>query len=226
MATPYVLVELGITASTQHEARSRFRGSPLLVTAERQTSGRGRLGRSWESAPRAVAASLAISPRWPERSFGVIPLVAGLAACDAIGDAVGLKWPNDLVAGDLKVGGILAEADGDTVVIGLGVNLWWPDPMEGAAALFSGDPGREAPGWMAEHWADRMIARLAGGPGGWGREEYLTLCSTIGHRISWEPDGAGTATGIAPDGGLIVDTPDGETVLRSGEVSDVRPAGA
>jgi BirA family biotin operon repressor/biotin-[acetyl-CoA-carboxylase] ligase len=173
-----------------------------------------------------MAASLAISPGWPEKSFGAIPLVAGLAACDAIGGAVALKWPNDLVIDDQKVGGILAEADGDMVVIGLGVNLWWPEPMEGAAALFSSDPGREAPGWMAEHWADRLIARLADGPGRWGREEYAGLCSTIGRRISWEPDGEGTAAGIAPDGGLIVDTSDGEMVLRSGEISDVRPAGS
>ena len=81
---------------------------------------------------------------------------------------------------DRKVGGILVEAERRIVTIGLGVNLWWPDPIEGAAALLAADPGPEAAGWIAEQWADRLIERLASGPRQWGRDEYPGLCSTLG----------------------------------------------
>ncbi len=224
MATPYDLVELGIVDSTQPEARSRFRGSPVLVVAQRQTAGRGRLGNPWVHAPRGVAASLCLEPSWPESRFGVIPLVAGLAVRDAVGDAVLLKWPNDLVIGGRKVGGILVEADAGVVNVGFGLNLWWPDPIEGAGALLAFDPGVDVPGWIAEQWADALLGRLSSGPDGWGRDEYAGACTTLGGAITWQPDGSGTVTGLAADGGLIVETPAGETVLRSGEVSEVRPA--
>lgn len=224
MATPYVCVELGTVGSTQREARVRFEGSPVLVTAEAQTGGRGRLGRDWVQAPRAVAASLALDPGWPESMRGVLPLVAGLAARDAAGGSVSLKWPNDLILIGHKIGGILVEATGPLVVVGLGLNLWWPDPIEGAGALLDIDPGPRAPGRVAEQWADDLLARLAKGPGGWGKEEYSSVCSTLGMQITWDPDGSGTAVAISGDGGLVVSTSGGEVVLDSGEVCEVRPA--
>jgi len=224
MATPYVLIELGIVGSTQHEARSRFDGSPVLVTAQRQTSGRGRLGREWVHAVRAVAASLCLRPAWPEDSFGLIPLVAGLAAREAAGAEVALKWPNDLIVAGAKVGGILVEADGPVVTIGLGINLWWPDPIPGAGSLLASDPGSEAGDWMAQQWGDRLLERLGAGAEDWDRGQYAAACSTIGMEVTWLPEGTGIATGIAEDGGLMVDTPGGRTVLRSGEVHEVRPA--
>ena len=222
MATPYVLVELGTVGSTQQEARGRFRGEPLLVTARHQTGGRGRSGRTWVQAPRAVAATLCFEPGWPEARTGTIPLVAGLAARDASGDDVRLAWPNDLVRDGRKVGGILAEGDGGLVVVGLGLNLWWPDPIEGAGALLSADPGPEAADWIAEQWAAGLLERMAAGPDRWGRDEYLAVSSTVGHQVTWQPDGAGRAVGIAADGGLVVAIGDGEVVLRSGEVREVR----
>jgi len=154
----------------------------------------------------------------------VIPLVAGLAARDAAGEEVQLKWPNDLVLGGRKVGGLLVEAEGTTVTIGLGLNLWWPDPIDGAGALLRADPGVEAPDWIAEHWADLLLERLSAGPRQWGRDEYSGVCTTLGKEITWHSDGTGTAVAISDDGGLVVTTPGGETVLRSGEVSEIRPA--
>ena len=224
MATPYVCVELGTVVSTQREARTRFMGSPLLVTAEGQTGGRGRLGRDWIQAPRAVSASLAFEPGWPESRRGMVPLIAGLAAGEVAGKRVSLKWPNDLMLGGRKVGGILVEAAGPLVVVGLGLNLWWPHPIEGAGALFDVDPGPQTPGWVAKRWADGFLARMARGSGGWGREEYSSVCSTLGRQVTWEPDGSGTAVAIDGDGGLVVSTCGGEVVLDSGEVSEVRPA--
>lgn len=223
MATPYVLVRLGIVGSTQHEARSRFDGTPLLVAAERQTAGRGRQGRTWEQAARGLSASLAFRPSWPEHTFGLIPLVAGLAALDAIGSGVALKWPNDIVCDGRKCGGILSESDGEVVTVGLGVNLWWPDPIPGGGAILDGDPGPEAADWMAEQWAERLLFRLSAGADDWGRDEYVDVCETIGVEISWD-SGEGVAEDVAPDGGLVVSTADGSVTLHAGEVREIRSA--
>jgi BirA family biotin operon repressor/biotin-[acetyl-CoA-carboxylase] ligase len=217
-----VSIELGIVASTQDEARRRFRDAPLLATADRQTRGRGRLGRGWENAARAVAASLAFVPSWPQAAWPALPLVAGLAAREAAGDDVRLKWPNDLVVGDRKVGGILSEAGDGLVVIGLGINLWWPDPVSGAAALLPVDPGPEAPQWIAEQWAEGLLVRVGSPAGSWGREDYQAVCDTIGRDLAWEPAGRGRAVGIDAEGGLIVETAEGTETLRAGEVREVR----
>ena len=117
----------------------RYAGRPLLVVAARQTAGRGRRGRAWEEAARALAATLAFRPAWPEEAWPRLTLAAGLAACRALGEAVRLEWPNDLVAGGVKVGGLLTEAAEGVVAVGLGVNLYWPEPtVAGAGALCDG----------------------------------------------------------------------------------------
>ena len=139
------------------------------MVAGRQTEGRGRSQRTWESAPRAMAASLAFRPTWEIGSWPLIPLVAGLAAADVLGRDVGLKWPNDLLVGEDKVGGILVEGSGGVLVVGCGLNLWWPDPPDGVGALWSDDPGPEAVVDTATAWADRLLQRLADRPGDWGR---------------------------------------------------------
>ena len=140
--------------STQEAARDRYSGTPLLVWARKQTDGRGRTGAGWMEAPRALATSLAFEPEWAVDHWGPVPLVAGMAACAAIGDQVGLKWPNDLMAGGRKVGGILVEASGPVVVAGLGLNLWWPDPPAGIGAVFDHDPGEDESRLLAGLWAE------------------------------------------------------------------------
>jgi BirA family biotin operon repressor/biotin-[acetyl-CoA-carboxylase] ligase len=222
MATPLDVVHLEETASTMDEARSRVGEAPLLVTAARQTGGRGRTGHTWVHADRAVATSLAVRLPWPAESLAVVPLVSGLAAAATF--AVRLKWPNDLVRGASKVGGILVESDGDLVVIGMGVNLYWPSPMEGAAALFSEDPGDDASRSFAVRWGLQGLARLDRGPTDWGRDEYERSCTTLGTEITWDPNGSGRAIGVDERGGLIVETPEGTVVLDSGEVRHVRVA--
>jgi len=222
MATPFIAIFLDETTSTQDEARSRFTGEPVLVAANRQTAGRGRRDNEWENADRLVAASLAFRPEWDADDWSVLTLVAGLAAVDVLGPAVGLDWPNDLVTPDGKVGGILAESDGTAVTVGMGVNLHWGRPMPGAAAIHAADPGSEEVERVARTWANRLLTRASGESADWGRAEYVAACSTIGHDVTWEPEGAGRATGIAPDGGLEVDTADGPTIIRSGEVHTVR----
>ncbi len=222
MPTPYALVHVDRVASTQDEARLRFDGEPVLVVAERQEAGRGRSGRTWLEADRGLYASLAFAPR----QRPIIPLLAGLAARHALGGVPALKWPNDLVLGDgRKVGGLLAEAAGGVVVVGLGVNLWWPEPPGGAAAVYAGDPGPAEAGAVAERWAAELLHRAAD-PGDW-RAEYTRACVTLGREITWAggpAPGLGTAVGVGPDGSLQVETATGLVRLVSGEVREVRAA--
>ena len=120
------------TASTQDSARRMSAGSPgLVVTAGRQTAGRGRLGRAWADTSHLGIAATFVVPR-AMRPAPLLAAGAGLAMCataeDALGctGALGLKWPNDLIeAGGSrrKVGGVLIEADDQVALVGIGVNV-------------------------------------------------------------------------------------------------------
>jgi BirA family biotin operon repressor/biotin-[acetyl-CoA-carboxylase] ligase len=222
MDTPYSLIIQEVTASTQDDARAAFEGAPVLVVAARQTAGRGRAGTAWENAPRAVAASLAFDPGWPTDRRPLVALLAGLAAARVID--VDLKWPNDLISGGRKVGGVLAEAGPDAVVVGLGVNLWWPDAPDGFGGLHSDDPGSGRGVRVAERWAAGLLRLSEGGWEAWPRHEYVERCVTVGSEITWTPDGRGRAVDVEADGSLVVDTEVGPVRLRSGEVRHVRPA--
>ena len=222
MATPYSLLVYDEVTSTQDLASVALRQGPVLVVAGRQTEGRGRSQRTWESAPRAMAASFGFRPEWEIGSWPLIPLVAGLAAAAVLGGDVGLKWPNDLLLGENKVGGILVEASGDALVAGCGVNLWWPSPPDGVVARWDADPGSGAAVEIATAWADQLIERLSAGPENWGRSEYLDLSATVGRRLAWEPRGEGTAVDVDDSGALIVETTKGRDRLVAGEVRHVR----
>jgi BirA family biotin operon repressor/biotin-[acetyl-CoA-carboxylase] ligase len=136
------------TGSTNADATDAARaGEPegLVVAAERQTAGRGRLGRAWVSPARAgIAASVLLRPGtgrpdrgWPAvtpPAYGWLPLLTGVALAEAVtrlaelpdGVVPALKWPNDLLIADAKCAGILAEAvaDGEAaVVVGIGLNV-------------------------------------------------------------------------------------------------------
>src|SRR3990172_3607119 len=98
MATPFTVVALEVVDSTQDEARHRFSGDPLVVIAVAQRAGRGRTGTTWEAAPRAVAASLAWEPEWPESGLARLTPVAALAALALIGGG-GPEGANHLIVG-------------------------------------------------------------------------------------------------------------------------------
>jgi BirA family transcriptional regulator, biotin operon repressor / biotin---[acetyl-CoA-carboxylase] ligase len=120
------------TGSTNADLLARAsQGAPegTVLVAEEQSAGRGRLGRAWVSPPRAALTfSLLLRPEpVPPAGRGWLPLLAGLALASAVPSVtavpVTLKWPNDLMAGPAKLAGILAEAAGDAVVIGIGLNV-------------------------------------------------------------------------------------------------------
>lgn len=217
MATPYRQVRLVSPQSTQDEALQRLDDVPVVVIAEKQEAGRGRTGSDWWNAPRGLAASVAF--RKQSADLRPVSLIAGVAAVRALPE-LSLKWPNDLLHSDLKVGGILVEVHDDAVVTGLGMNLWWPDAPEGAAALYETDPGPERHAEIGALWAAEFL-RLVGQPG-WPRDEYRKHCVTLGWMITWEPEGRGRAIDVAPDGGLVVDTDGGVETLYAGRVRHIR----
>lgn len=217
MATPYLQFWEEEVSSTQDLARARLGSLPVVVAARRQTAGRGRSGAAWDTAPRALAVSAAF--RRPDEDRRPFSLMAGVAAARAIG-GIRLKWPNDIISGGDKAGGILVERSSGVVVVGLGVNLWWPDPPEGVSALRDSDPGVEAHGPIAGLWAAELFELVE--TEGWPSEEYRALCDTLGREITWEPDGAGRALDIHPDGGLIVEIDGRRETITSGVVSHVR----
>src|SRR6516165_1419427 len=121
-----------------------------VLMAEAQTAGRGRLGRRWASPPRAgLTFSVLLRPDGvPAALLGWLPLLAGVAAAASVRavaavDAT-LKWPNDVLVGERKLGGILAERTGAAVVIGIGINVWQtradlpPDAAATSLALAAG----------------------------------------------------------------------------------------
>lgn len=96
----------------------------LLFLALDQMEGRGRAGRSWFSVPgRSLLFSLLLQP--PRESEGLTPLlaIASMRALDRFCEGAGIKWPNDIYIGSRKAAGILAESKGESVVIGMGLNV-------------------------------------------------------------------------------------------------------
>ena len=205
-------------SSTQDVAREHLDQLPVLVIAASQTEGRGRMGAEWRNADRALAVSLAA--RLDPDDHRPFSLMAGISVVRTLPE-VRLKWPNDVLKGEAKTGGILVErADGD-VVVGFGLNLWWPSPPEGMVGLREQDPGPEVHRELGAMWGAELMRLLDGE--GWPIHEYKEACATLGQKITWEAEGAGTAVDVSEDGGLVVELSDGgREVLYSGAVRHVR----
>ena len=124
-----VVASTGSTNADLLAAARSGAAAGVVLAAEAQTSGRGRLGRRWVSPPRAALTfSVLLRPREaPAAARGWVPLLAGVAVAAALRAATGLdtrlKWPNDVLVGGAKVAGILAEQSGDAIVVGTGINV-------------------------------------------------------------------------------------------------------
>lgn len=220
-----IVEETGSTNADVTAAALAGAAEGLVIVAERQNSGRGRLGRQWQSPPRAgLALSVLLRPRVPPARLGWLPLLAGVALAESVRrvarvDAY-LKWPNDLLLpGDRKTAGILAEAAGDgSVVIGIGLNTTLredelPRPDATSLALAGAENADRDPLLRAllrsiAQWYSRF-ADHGGDPEASGlREAYSFHCGTIGRRVRVElPGGAvlsGLAAGVDGDGRLRV----------------------
>lgn len=226
--------------STNDEARAlAAEGAPegTLVMADRQTAGRGRLGRAWHSAPGlGLYLSVVLRPKEPAGRIGRYALMAAVAACTACrtvaGERVRIKWPNDLLAGGAKLGGILAEvrsgAAGQELVVGLGVNvnhreMDFPEELRGAAtslrALRDGEPvDREAFALTSIAALGAELADLR--DGGWDRvaQRFLSYApSARGQRVRLATGGLGITGGLDASGALRVVAEHGVVLVHASE---------
>jgi BirA family biotin operon repressor/biotin-[acetyl-CoA-carboxylase] ligase len=234
----HVVAETGSTNDDLAEIARRGGPEGVVLVAEAQTRGRGRLDRTWTSPLRAgLLFSVLLRPPGPPPRRTWIPLLAGLAVQEAVSrlGAVDtrLKWPNDLLVGDDlgKAGGILAQAAGDAVVIGVGLNVTTrrSELPDGAVSLLT-----EGAGCTDRDPLLRAILRtLADRYAEWCadpdrlRPAYESVCDTIGREVRVQlPDGGGltgTATGLDEAGRLVVRTTDGDVTVSAGDVTRVRP---
>ncbi len=201
--------------STNRHALEAARGGAddgLVVVADEQTAGRGRLGRTWEAPP---GSSLLVSVllRRPGDASRTV-MAAGVALAGAVEQVaavdVVLKWPNDLLVGERKLAGLLAEAEGDALVVGAGCNVNWesfPEELTQTATACNLEAGhsvdRDA---LLDAFLDRLAEALAAGDA--LVEEYRSRLATVGRTVRVEhvrgDDLVGTAVGLTDDGALVV----------------------
>ncbi|HWI42803.1 MAG TPA: biotin--[acetyl-CoA-carboxylase] ligase [Nocardioides sp.] len=237
--------------STNAVAADRARaGAPegLVVVADHQVAGRGRLDRTWETpAGTAVTFSLVLRPTVPAASWPWLPLLAGhnvAKALTSMGYDARVKWPNDVLLDDQKVAGILVERvetpEGPVAIVGVGINVGLaadelPVPTATSLAL-AATPDTRVPGrvevllqvlpmvkeaydiWQAG--GEQATERLA--------SSYCSRCATLRRDVRVELPGGGQLTGTAvdvdADGRLVVEA-DGRTErVGAGDVVHVRPA--
>jgi BirA family biotin operon repressor/biotin-[acetyl-CoA-carboxylase] ligase len=225
------------TDSTNQYALDRARTGEtgeLVVVADHQRAGRGRLGRTWSAPPGAsLLVSVLLRPNLATEDRHLVVMAAAVAMADAVAVTTGveaeLKWPNDLLVGSRKLAGILAEASADAVVVGIGVNLDWPEiPAELAeiATACNLEGGRPA---TREDLLDAFLTRYAAALDDLAatRRAYARRLATVGRRVRVErPDSplVGTAVGIDDSGRLLVDV-DGTThAVAAGDVIHLRNA--
>jgi len=206
-------------------------GEGVVVASDLQTAGRGRLDRTWEAEPgAALLVSLLLRPEGlPVRKWHLATMAAGLAASDACWSVAGvrpdLKWPNDLLLGEAKLAGILAEATEGALVVGMGLNVHAAPPA--AAWLDQAAGYRVGRAELLTAWLstlDRLLDR-------WDEvaERYRAECATVGRQVVVEQHGStirGLAVGIDDDGRLEVvpETPASSAiVISAGDVVHVRP---
>lgn len=231
--------------STNDLAKAMAReGAPegTVVIAARQTAGRGRLGRQFH-APEGLGLyfSLILRPNCDPRALFHLTCAAGVAACNAVEKAAGLrpriKWTNDLVIGTKKLGGILTELsvapDGkvDWAIIGIGINCLhqekdFPDDIRGIATSIAQATNQViSPALLAAHLMQTLQpicgALLTGKSA--IMEQYRKDCMTLNRQVvllRGDEKKYGTALSIDDDGGLTVKFDDGTTeTVQAGEIS-------
>ncbi|GLW96107.1 biotin--[acetyl-CoA-carboxylase] ligase [Microtetraspora sp. NBRC 16547] len=239
-----VVERTGSTNADLVEAAGGGAPEGAVLVAESQVEGRGRLGRVWSAPPRSgLTVSMLFRPGGsaarPVR-LGWLPLLVGVAAAAAVRGVaeveVWLKWPNDLLIGERKLAGILAERVEDGIVVGMGLNVSIrPEelPVERAtslavekAACLDRDPLLRAVLREIEtHYREWLS--VGGDPDACGlRSAYLASCATIGQEVRVELPGdrvlTGVATGVDESGRLLVRAAGEEHALSAGDVVHVR----
>ena len=229
--------------STNTYVREQARdGTPegLVVVADHQTAGRGRLGRRWESPPGvSLLASVLLRPNIDPADLHLCTTAVALAAMDACQEVAGvgavLKWPNDLLVDGAKLAGILAEAefagaDLAAVVVGIGINVGWPGPPEAGGTSLEAAAGSPVDRRVLLHALLAALSeRRAGLEAAAGRralaDEGRRRCATLGQQVRVTLEGeeiTGRAVAIDDAGRLVVETPAGSRRVTAGDVVHLR----
>jgi BirA family biotin operon repressor/biotin-[acetyl-CoA-carboxylase] ligase len=239
------------TGSTNADVAALARGGApegRVLVAEHQTAGRGRLDRQWVAPPRSgLSFSMLLRPDVEASRWTLLPLLVGVGVARALAQvcdvAVALKWPNDLMVGERKLGGILAErvepAGGQqraAAVVGVGLNVSLREPelpvptaislgLAGAAVTDRDTILRAALRGIGTEYA-RWVE--AGGDAGAVLPGYRELCATLGVRVRAQlPSGQlveGVAVDVRADGALVIDGPNGAAPVSAGDVVHLRRA--
>ena len=143
--------------NTQEFALEELNNEPVLVISFHQEKGRGTSKRSWLNADQSLACSFAFNINDNKLDETLIPLLSGLCFTEVLsGSPIFLKWPNDLIVNNLKVGGVLVERIEEKICIGIGVNYFWKNPkVPNAGALFTEAQEEELIKDHAIKWAEK-----------------------------------------------------------------------
>jgi len=213
------------------------RGAPegLVAVADFQTAGRGRRGRGWVAPPGAsLLVSVLLRPSLAPERTPLVSMACAVAMAEAItrvaGFAPGVKWPNDLVARDRKLAGILAERDGEAVVVGAGVNVEWqefPPELADVATACNLEAGRAVDRRaLLDAFLAELDARYADLDA--VTAEYRSRLATLGRRVRVERSSdalVGHAVGVGDAGQLLVEADRGDVVeVHVGDVVHLRDA--
>jgi BirA family biotin operon repressor/biotin-[acetyl-CoA-carboxylase] ligase len=228
--------------STNEEARRRSATSdlgPCWLTARTQTAGRGRLGRDWDSPTGNLFATALFEFPKPLTEAALVCFSAGLAVMDAAealgvaANALRLKWPNDVLAGDAKLAGILIETGQSGGLLwmaaGFGINVATAprrrDRPTASLSELQGGQGRTAGQVLAAldiAFRARLSSLLSAGFSE-TRADWLKHAAHMGRRVELNPVSGrieGVMEGLAEDGALILRLADGSTThVRAGEIS-------
>ncbi len=236
------IISVPVTASTNNDIKDIIKksSSPVfsVLTAERQTSGRGRLGRSFLSPEGGLYFSVSCPLTGRETNIPLLTLLAGLAVNEAVEELTGvkalIKWPNDIYLNNKKLCGILTELvsyKGLTAVVGIGINLTetdFPDEIRDIATSFAGEgiapPGKTALIKKITEILDRYVyeeyslynvnnyitEKL--------KERSYSLGKTVNYRLADESI-TGVVTDIKSTGAAVITLPDGtEKEIFCGEI--------
>ena len=244
---PRILRYDSLPSTNNEVARLAFEGAEegLAVVADEQTAGRGRLQRTWSSPKGAgLYFSILLRPALLPKRWTLITFVAALATGDALREAAAvqtdIKWPNDLLAGERKICGILAEAietpTGRAVVVGIGVNLTddaFPQDLINVATSVANESDRKPE-------RETILKSLLSALSRWysllhetdGAEKivaaWTSRSSYASGRMVQVTNGdevlQGITRGVENDGALRLETTRGIELIRAGDVTSVRPA--
>ncbi len=223
--------EVGSTNDVAGTMADRGVAEGLVVLAERQTAGRGRLGRTWAS-PSGAGLYVSVVLRPSTTVATLLTIAAGVAVAEGIASATALsphvKWPNDVHVSGRKLAGILAEGAAGHVVLGIGINVQpaaYPADVAARATSIEAELSRPVDrGLVLAECLAALAARYRELQEGRGRRVVdawrSRAASTLGRRVEWESAGTrqvGVAENIDDDGALIVKVGAGTQKDRSGE---------